>query len=276
MKIKNVEIGLRGHDLGNSFEEMLDNAVKNNVTNIQLAMPRTLSQYDFYKIGYDEKISNEVKKSLDDNGLRLSVLSCYINPVEHDEKILERDLTLFENFIRYAKKFNADVIGTETGFYQSVELTQSEDNYQFFLKNFRRLVKVAEDNDVIIGIELVHFFTIYSAEVMLRLLNDINSDNVAVIFDLSNVITMENYGRQHEIIDSVFELLRDKIRIIHLKDFKIKNNKKEFALVGTGDYDIKYLFTKIEELKHKPDIILDETPFTEYKNSICNINSILN
>ena len=78
---------------------------------------------------------------------------------------------------------------------------------------------------------------------MARLLSDVNSDNLAVILDLSNIITVENYECQHKILDSAFELLGDKIRVIHLKDFKIIDGKKKYTIAGTGDYDIEYLFS---------------------------------
>lgn len=271
MTINNCYIGLRGHDIGADFGDMLKNADTFNVRNIQLAMTRTLTEYNFYEIGYDFEVAKKIKKALDDKGVNISVLSCYINPVERDEKVLERDLVLFENFIRYAKVFDAGVVGTETGFYKSMEVTRSEENYQFFLKNIRRLVKKAEKNNVVIGIEPVDLFTIHSPETMARLLSDVNSDNLAVILDLSNIITVENYECQHKILDSAFELLGDKIRVIHLKDFKIIDGKKKYTIAGTGDYDIEYLFSWIAKIGIKPDIILDETSLEHHEESVENI-----
>ncbi len=264
-------IGLRGHDIGADFDDMLKNADTYNVRNIQLAMTKTLTEYNFYEMGYDFEVAQKIKKALDDKNLDISVLSCYINPVERDEKVLESDLILFENFIRYAKVFDAGVVGTETGFYKSMEVTRSEENYQFFLKNICRLVKKAEKNNVVIGIEPVDLFTIHSPETMARLLSDVNSDNLAVILDLSNIITVENYESQHKILDSAFELLGDKIRVIHLKDFKIINGKKKYTIVGKGDYDIEYLFSWIAKIGIKPDIILDETSLEHYEESVKNI-----
>ncbi len=270
-----MKFGLRGHDIGNSFDEMVKNAVLNDVERLQFALAKTVSDVDFHEVGYNKELSLKIKRALDENNLSVSVLGCYINPVERNEESLEKSLTLFENFICYAKDLDARVIGTETGCIDTMEATRSEENYQFFLKNLKRLVKKAEDNDVVIGIEPVSIFTVYSPEVMARVLSDIASDNLAVIFDLSNIITAENYNDQHKIIDTAFDLFGDKIEVIHLKDFVVEDGRKKFAVAGTGLYDIEYLFSKLETLKNMPDIIFDETPLAEYKNSVENINKFL-
>ncbi len=267
--------GLRGHDIGSNFEEMLEKSAQHGVSKLQLAMTKTVKEYDFNEVGYNAEVSREIKAKLDEKGLSVSVLGCYINPVERDEAALERSLVLFESFIRYAKDFGAGVIGTETGSYIDLETTHSEENYQYFIKNLRRLVKAAEENGVIIGVEPVWIFTVYSVEVMARVLSDISSPNLAVIFDLSNIMTAENYKNQREVMDKAFELFGDKIRAIHLKDFKFDGDKKQFAVAGTGEYDIKYLFSKLATLKNMPEIILDETPLAEYENSVENIKKLL-
>ncbi len=266
-----MKFGLRGHDIGDSFDEMIEKAVSNGVEVLQLALAKTLADVDFYKIGYSKELSLKIKNALEENNISVSVLGCYINPVEQDAEGLEKNLVLFENFICYAKDFNAKVIGTETGCLDTLEATRSEENYQFFLKNLKRLVKKAEENDVVIGIEPVSIFTVYSPEIMARVLSDINSDNLAVIFDLSNIITVENFMEQHKIIDAAFDLPGNRIKVVHLKDFVIEDNKKKFATVGTGLYDIEYLFSKIKGLSEMPDIILDETLVEHYKESIKNI-----
>ena len=273
--MSNKMFGMRGHDIGDTFEEMLKNATLHGISKLQFAMAKTVSEYDFNEIGYNADVSREIKAKLEEKGLSVSVMGCYINPVERDEAALERNLTLFENFIRYAKDFNAGVIGTETGHYIDLETTHSEENYQYFIKNLRRLVAVAEENGVTIGIEPVWAFTVYSPEVMARVLDDINSPNLAVIFDLSNITTtVEDCKNQRAVMDKAFDLLGDKIRVIHLKDFKFEGGKKAFAPAATGDYDVKYLFSKLASLKNKPDIILDETPLAEYEASVKNLAGI--
>ncbi len=256
--------GMRGHDLGSNFLEMCENAKKHNVSNLQFALAKTVNDKDFFEIGYDSSLSKEIKKTLDDYGLSVSVLGCYINPIAADEELCRKQLTLFENFILYAKDFKAVVIGTETGSLGDVEKNHSEETYQTFVRNMRPLVAFAEKHGVTVGIEPVWQCPISSPQVMRRLLDDIPSDNLGVIFDLSNLMNRDVYLNQRQIIDDAFELLGDRIKVIHVKDFIIKEYNRAVPVFGTGLLDIKYLFSKIQTLKVMPELIMDDMRLENY------------
>ncbi len=275
MNFDNINFGMRGHDVGNSFDEMLENATKHGVPNLQFALAKTVSDVKFDEVGYDKEISKKIADKLSEHNLTVSVLGCYINPIDRNETSLETQLTRFENFIRYAKDFGAHVIATETGALATMEETRSEENYQFLLKNIKRLVEVAEKEGVMMAIEPVKFFTIYSPQIMRRLIDDVNSDNLKVVFDLSNLITADNTDEQYKLIDDAFDLLGDKIYAVHIKDYTVEDGIKKFAVAGTGMYDIKYLFEKMSKLSSLPHIILDEIPLIHYAEAKENIKNII-
>ncbi len=52
----------------------------------------------------------------------------------------------------------------------------------------RELIDYAKEMGVCVGIEAVTFFTIHSPETMKRMLDDLNSANVFVIFDPMNYL----------------------------------------------------------------------------------------
>ena len=51
--------GLRGHDAGNSFEEMCENAKKSGIKNLQFALAKTVSEINFDEVGYDADLSKK-------------------------------------------------------------------------------------------------------------------------------------------------------------------------------------------------------------------------
>ena len=57
----------------------------------------------------------------------------------------------------------------------------------------REIVKEAERYNVNIGIEGVHCFVINTPQKMKRLIDDLDSDNVKVIFDPVNYLNINNY-----------------------------------------------------------------------------------
>lgn len=256
--------GLRGHDIADSFDDMCIKAQEYGITQIQFAMAKTCQEIDFDRIGYSETLAKKLDEKLKKSNLNISVLGCYINPVHTELPVQQMQLERFENFLHYAKIMGAGGVATETGSIGGLEETRSEENYQTLLKNISKLISVAEDLDVMIYIEPVWQFTIYSVETMKRLIDDINSPKLGVILDISNIVSIENYRNQDSIINSAFDVLGEKIRVIHLKDFCISGNEKKFAKVCCGQLNIKLLFNRISEMNKKPQIILDETPLSDY------------
>ncbi len=283
MNIKNFELGLRAHDIADNFSDMCTLANENNVINLQFALAKTVSDVNFDEVGYDANLSKKIKTELDNHKLSVSVLGCYINPIAENEELQKSQLKRFENFIDYAKDFDATVIGTETGVLVcadnphkvDIERTHSEETYQLFLKNLKPLVKKAERLGVTVGIEPVWECPICTPKVMKRLIDDINSDNQEAILDISNMINLENHTKQRDMIDEAFELFGEKIRIIHLKDFIIDEKGKRFAAAGTGDLEIAHMFKRIDALKKKPEIILDGLPLASYKETVERLKGII-
>ncbi len=101
------------------------------------------------------------------------------------------------------------------------------------LKCVRTLIAFAEECGVTVGIEPVCKCSISSPQRMKRFLDNISSDNLGVIFDLSNLMNRDVYLNQRQIIDDAFELFGDRIKTIHVKDFVFENVKfgKERQLV---------------------------------------------
>lgn len=271
--MKNVSYGLRGHDIADSFDDMCRTAKEYGIENLQFALAKTVSSIDFDRIGYDKELSKKIKTELDKSDLKTAVLGCYINPVEQDTHSLGTQLKRFENFIDYAYDFNAGVIGTETG-YGNIEYLHSDDNYRFFLNNMEPVMRKAEDKGLFIGIEPVWTSTIYSPQRMKQMLDDMKSDNLRVILDISNLMSADNYKNQKQIIDDAFELFGSRISTVHLKDFDFKDGKKIFELPCRGLLEIKYLLYKISMLDKTPDIILDELPVKCYKQACEELNML--
>ena len=264
MNVKDYKFGMRGHDLGSNFIEMCENAKKHGVSNLQFALAKTVNDKDFFEIGYDAELSKEIKNTLDEYKLSVSVLGCYINPIAADKEVCDKQLQLFRDFILYARDFGAVVIGTETGSLGDVEKNHSEEIYQTFVKNMKPLVAFAEECGVTVGIEPVWQCPISSPQVMKRLLDDIPSDNLGVIFDLSNLMNRDVYLNQRQIMDDAFTLFGDRIKAIHVKDFVIKEFDRAVPVFGTGLLDIKYLFSKIKEMEVMPELIMDDMRLNDY------------
>lgn len=259
--------GIRMHDVkACSLEKAANRCRELGITDIQLVLEKSI---DGFKQGnYSEEYASSIKKRL--GNLKIAVLGSYINPSSVNEKELSADIEKFKEKILYARSLNAEIVGTETGYYgetMSEENNNTEEAYLHLLKTMRILTDEARKYDVSIGIEGVHCFVINTPQKMARLIKDLDSDNVKVIFDPVNYITINNYEKQDEMINDTFSLLGDKIAVIHAKDFVVEDNAVKYVLPGEGILNYELIFEKLAEYKSDIPIILEEVK-DEYADSI--------
>ncbi len=255
-----LNIGLRGHDVeAEDLPELSQKLKEYGIGNVQLVLKKSCK--GFKEGTFSPSYAKKIGEIFSENGIEISVLGCYINPSNTNKQVLEQDMAYFVESLKYAKFMNAGVVGLETGFVGEEcipENNQTEEAYRYLLSNMKVLRDAAEKLGVMIAVEAVSCFVINSPERMLRLVNDLNSPNIVVIFDLLNLLTTENYMQQDEIIDSAFELLGDKIAVIHLKDFKIDDNQLKQCPIGEGMLNISKILSIIKAYKPNIPVILEE------------------
>jgi sugar phosphate isomerase/epimerase len=257
-----MNIGIRAHDLPeNEIAPLASKLNRLGVNTIQLALPKSLKSVDFSEGRFCPALAQEIKRELDKNNVSIAVLGCYINPVVEDEGLREAELSRFIEFMKYAEYLRAGLIGTETGslnadFSYNPD-TRGERCYRLLLSSMRRLVKAAEGLGVRLGIEGVSGHTVNTPEKMARFLNDIDSENIAVIFDPVNFLNSSNYKNQREIVEKSFNLFGEKIEAVHIKDFKLKDGYIAYAEFGTGLFDYKFSVKTIMERKPYLPLIIE-------------------
>ena len=233
--------GIRGHDLKESgIKKTAEKCKSIGLEYLQIVFEKTIP--DFARGKFSEEYACQIKNELGD--IKVAVLGSYINPSDPDKETLKAGLDAFKEKIRYASILKPLVVGTETGTYIEGK-THTEEAYQHLLKNIKELVKEAEKYDVTVGIEGVHLFVINSPEMMKRLIDDVASENIKVIFDPCNFINEENYLKQDEIINSMFDLLGDKIAVLHAKDFVIENGTFKGVMPGKGLLNYELIFKRL-------------------------------
>ena len=184
-------------------------------------------------------------------------MGSYINPSNPSDEELRVDIEKFKEKIRYAKVLEPIAVGTETGIYKE-GVTDTEEAYQRVLKTIREIVNEAKKYDVNIGIEGVHCFVINTPQKMKRLLDDLNSDNVRVIFDPVNYLNIDNYKNCDKMVNDVFALLSDKICVLHAKDFVVEDGEFKLAKPAEGMLNYKLIFEKMKEHNLNIPIICEE------------------
>lgn len=243
---------MRAHDCGKMpFMDLLSKLKTLNVKNIQLALTKAVSDYDFSVDGgvFSPGLARFLRTGLSEHDIHISVLGAYINPVCQDEDVIRKEKDFFIEMLKYACFLKADMVGTETGNF--IDANNPDANYEIFSKSMRELIDVAEKLGMFIGVEGVCTHTLYNPDKMKYFLDDMDSYNLCVIFDGVNLLSNDNYKEQGKIIDRAFELYGKRIYAIHIKDFLVDNSGFKLVPIGTGMFDFERLFY---HLKNKPYI----------------------
>lgn len=275
-----MNYGMRCHDIcpQGDMDAVFDTVKANGIDQIQLALGKSIQGYDFsyghYSPGFGRAISNKLKE----RNIHVAVLGCYINPTNPNEAKRQEEVRKFIEHLKYAKAIGADMVGTETGRYDPdfrvVPYTYTEGCYQLLLKSMREITAAAEKLGVIVGIEAVHDHTLYCPELMRRFLEDMDSPNVEAILDPVNLISSENYQNQGEVIQRAFDLYGDKISVIHVKDFVMKEGEPAFAHVGEGLMDYKPLMKNLKKDKPYITMLLEESNPGRYHQDVLHLQKI--
>ncbi len=251
---------MRGHDISAENIAELSEKFKNyGLKSIQLVLKKSIN--GFREGMFSQSFAKQIGETFRKNDIDIPILGCYINPSCTDEAELKIQTDYFIENLKYAKFMNAGVVGLETGFVGDTcipENNHTEEAYQHLLKTMKYLTAEAEKLGVMIAVEAVSDFVIHSSETMLRLVNDLNSPNICVIFDLLNLLTIDNYKNQEQIIEMAFNILGDKIIAVHLKDFKVEHNRLVQCPIGEGLLNIPFLLSAVNNKPCLP-IILEET-----------------
>lgn len=260
-----MNYGMRCHDIcpQADMDTVLDGVRDNGILQIQLAMGKSFSQFDFNPGHYSPGFAHMIGDKLKARGIHVAVLGCYINPVHPDENQRQAEVLKFIEHLKYARILGADLVGTETGRFDAAmkvtAQTHTEDCYRRLLKSMREIVSAAEKLGVIVGVEGVHDHTLNSPEIMKRFLEDIDSPNVEVILDPVNLIGARDVERQDQVIDQAFALYGHKITMLHIKDFILTEDGPGFAAVGEGLFHYENLMRHLKKEKPYITMLLEES-----------------
>lgn len=212
-----------------------------------------------------------LKKVFAANEMDVAVLGCYLNLAHPDPAKLTDIQSRYRAHLRFASLLGAGVVGTETGapnpeYRYDKEACHSEEALEVFIKNLRPVVRDAERFGVILAIEPVYKHIVWNAKRARRVLDEIESPNLQIIFDPVNLLHMDNVDQRDEVIGEAIELLSEEIAVIHLKDYvRGANDKGEPELIslacgqGEMDYSEVIRFAKTKPYIHatmedtKPD-----------------------
>jgi L-ribulose-5-phosphate 3-epimerase len=258
-----LRLGARAHDFGKlPADELAGKIAARGLTSVQLALGKAIAGVDLAPGFLSPGLAHHIGQAFNRHGVQIAVLGCYINPIHPDHAARRTLLSLFKEHLRYARDFGCGLVALETGSvnadYSPHPDNHSDDAFRQLLESIGELVAEAEKFGVLVGIEGVTWHVVSTPARMKTLLDKIGSNNLQVVFDPVNLLSLENCGDPDRVIKESFELFGDRIAIIHAKDFVVKNGEFKTVPAGKGSLDYRYLLKTLKAKKPCINVLLEE------------------
>ncbi len=239
-----IQLGLRLHD-GEKLplEQLLPLVRKKGFTCVHLALSKSMPDEPCTPSALNPGYAGWLRRQFLKNGLDVAVLGNYLNLAHPDSDALAAIQEMYYAHIRFAALLGCGMVGTETGApnaeYKTTPECRSDAALAAFIKNLRPVVRCAESYGVTVAIEPVTRHIVYDAKRCRRVLDEIGSHNLQVLFDPVNLLDANNAGHAGEVFDETIELLGKDICMLHLKDY-VRTGGTDLKSIGAGTGEMDY------------------------------------
>lgn len=249
-----MTIGVRAHDFGSASAPVLAATIRENgFAAVQLALHKAIAGIALGETAPPRRLE-EIRLAFEMQNVQISVLGCYIEPALPDRTERLRQVALFEQGLRHAKALGGMPVGTETTRFDPApeNAPHRETAYQCLKDSVLRMAEAAERVGVDMALEPVADHTLHSVELTQRLLEEVDSRRIRILFDPVNLLLEDTWRRQAEIYRQFLRVLGGRLAAVHLKDIVFENGRKQWRNIGEGLVDYADIFAWLRE--HAPDI----------------------
>jgi len=259
-----MQLGIRLHDTAKlPFEERIADVHRLGFTCGHLALAKVIDEFPTTDEAMTPGLAMYLKNVFARNQVDIAVLGCYLNLANPNQEQLEKIVHRYMAHVRFASWLGCGVVGTETGApneaYKFTPECHTEESLQLFIDRLRPIVEYAEKMGVVVAIEPVYGHIVCNPRRARRVLDEIASPNLQIIFDPVNLLDMANYEQRESIIGEAIELLGEDVAVVHLKDCFPRDGKLCATGCGLGEMDYTPILKFMKERKPFIQATLENT-----------------
>ena len=259
-----LQLGIRLHDMrAGTLAERAAWARGQGFSCVHLALEKTIPGFVMSPGKLTAGLGKHLREVFSAHKVDVAVLGCYKNLAHPDPQELRKIQENYIAHLRMAKALDCSVVGTETGApnadYHYEEACHSEAALQTFLHNLAPVVEAAEHFGTLLAIEPVWNHIVWNPQVARRVIREMASPNLRIIFDPVNLLSMENYMERERVIGEAIECFGEYVEVVHLKDFQITEHGLNAMAPGTGLMDYKPLLAYLKQEKCGIQATLENT-----------------
>jgi len=226
--------------------------VQFNFANVGLAsLPKEISQ----------EIILQIKEATIRSGVNIAVISGTFNTLELNEEKKVENQQCFKNVVETAAALAVPYVSISTGslnqedFWSPHPENYSERAWSILYESLAWMLEIAKENQVTLVFEPEQANVVSTTEDALRLLQDLNTPYLKVLYDAANLLTPQDHKDLLDKISKTLTTLKEHIAIAHCKDAFVNEEKITFASVGKGNLPLKEYLNELSKVYDGPVIM---------------------
>jgi len=208
-------------------------------------------------------ITERVFKAASANGVMISAVNGTINMIHPDPAVIEDGILRFKEIAKSCKGLNCPMITLCTGSRSTVSKWRWHDDnllpdaWTDLLRTTERILPIAEEYNVILGVETEAANVVNTPEKARLYLDTMASKNLKIIMDPANLFQIGDARHEnvHPIFNNAFELLGNDIIAAHGKDI-LPGDGISFTSAGKGIVDFEYFIELLRKWGYDGSIII--------------------
>ncbi len=251
---------IRAHDLEiHNVNEIEQVKTQYGITGYQLAITKS---YPLCERLITKNDIDQVEQVVFDN---TKILGAYFNPVHPDQVEVKIGLENFITTMQLAAEQKIDYVATETGSCLGSPWNYHVDNHKQTTVNavvevFKEISQRTKELDVKIAIEPAYEHVIRDIEYLEEFTNAVADERIVYILDLFNLTKGHTYTDYREVLHRFLTYAQDKIKIVHLKDFKLNEHERvEQVKIGEGIVNFAYVIEAVQKYNKDALFVLEGT-----------------
>lgn len=213
--------------------------------------------------------------------IKMSAVSGTCNLIHPDPEQRQAGIDRVKTLIDSCDELGTSVVSLCTGSRDADNMwrahpdNESPQAWQHMVEAFKELLPVAEEHDVILGVEPELANVINSAQKARQLIDELGSSHVKIIMDGANLLTADQRPAMKDILSESIGLLADDIVIAHAKDIASDPAVGHVA-AGEGCLDYDHYLACLKSAGFEGPLILHGLSESQVSQSVSFLESRLN
>lgn len=237
------------------FKAMTDLGIYDTQFNLTSAgLPTMPDTMDSEKLDYIKKVAKQYN-------INLCALSGTFNMIDPNIEKREEGIRQFEVLCKIARYLEIPIITLCTGSrnleskWKWHDDNNSVEAWRDLLKTTSRILKFAEENGIILGVETEASNIINTPERARLYLDSFQSSYLKIVMDGANLFLPNQIDDMKQVLETAFTLLGDDIVLAHAKDLA-KGEDISFVAAGEGVLDFDVYIHLLNKVNYKGPLVM--------------------